>query len=129
MCNGAWDEDIRYKIGIVDENKKIAYTKFSSFEGFIIPKKFHKLGVDYFKKSPLATISSYGFVKPRINKNDINVENGNSNKIIQSTRFGKKFVENTIKNKALNVDGNTLNIEHGRGKKVTLPYEILTLRL
>ena len=127
MCNGAWDEDIKYKIGIVDEKKNIAYANFSMWEGFIIPEKFHHLGVAYFKKSPLADINSYGFVKQRQNKNNINVEKVNSNKITQRTRFGKKFVANTIKNKKLNVNGKKLNIEYG--KKVTLPYEILTLRL
>ena len=123
----AWKEDIKYKIGIVDEKKNIAYAKFSMWEGFIIPKKFHELGVDYFTESPLADINSYGFVKPRQNKNNINVVNGNSKEITQPTRFGKKFVANTIKNKKLNVNGKKLKIEHG--KKVTLPYEILTLRL
>lgn len=122
----AWNEmDIKYKIGIVDENGKLAYTIFSLWEGFLIPKKFHNLGINFFKRSPLAKENNYGFENKY---GAVNVVNGEKMKINQPTRFGTRFINKTIRKKALEVNGKEHKINH-RGSKITLPYRILTLKL
>ena len=123
----AWNEmNIKYKIGLVNENHSIVYTNHSLWENFLIPKKFQKLGIKFFEKSPLARLNNYGFVNEYGN---INVENGEKNKINKPDQFAKRFIQKTINNKALQINENTrIPIVRGGGK-VTLPYRILTLRL
>ena len=123
----AWNEmNIKYKIGLVNENHSIVYTNHSLWESFLIPKKFHKLGVNFFKKSPLAYLNNYGFINEYGN---INVVRGEKSKINKPDQFAKRFIQKTINNKALQINEKTrIPIVRGGGK-VTLPYKILKLSL
>ena len=123
LKNNGNKNDIKYKIGLVNNKSKIKYANYSEFENFLIPEKFQNLGIKYFSKSPLYQMLNFAFINEF---GAINVVKGNIEKITKPNRFATRFVNNVIKSKKITINNKEKQIG---ANKITLPYKVLSLKL